>query len=220
MRASHLLVCAVVTVLAMCAGLHAGIYFEQDLKMPARPGMPAGVTKQTCYISGPKLRVESVTMGMESVALQRLDLGKSYNLIPAQKLYMEMSIPKPTPQPAGQEPTVTVTKTGETKKIGKYTCTRYDITVGAETLKFWITEEVDLGGEMAEYWKVTSQSQPPKMAQEMSTVKGFPICMEMPSPQGPIVATVTTVKKQDIPDSMFEVPADYQKMSMQMAPPR
>ncbi|MCK4299443.1 MAG: DUF4412 domain-containing protein [Planctomycetes bacterium] len=214
MRPVRLMTLAVLAVLVMSVGLQAGIYFEQELKMPAQPGMPASVVNQVVYISGAKMRIESVAMGMKSVGIQRLDLGKTYNLIPAQKLYMEMPIPKPPAQPAGQEPAVTVSKTQETKKIGKYTCTRCDVTVGGETLKFWITEDVDLGGELTDYWKATSQDQPPKMAQEMSKVKGFPIRMEMPSPQGPIVGTVTTVKKQDIPDSMFEVPEGYQKMSM------
>ncbi len=210
----RLMTLAVLAVLVMSVGLQAGIYFEQELKMPAQPGMPAGVVKQVVYISGAKMRIESVTMGMKSVGIQRLDLGKTYNLIPAQKLYMEMSVPKPPAQPAGQELVVTVTKTAETKKIGKYTCTRCDVTVGGETLKFWITEDVDMGGELTDYWKATGQGQPPKMAQEMSKVKGFPIRMEMPSPQGTVGSTVTTIKKQDVPDSMFEVPEGYQKMSM------
>ncbi len=218
MRSSHLLVCAVLMVLVMCAGVHAGIYYEQEMKIPAQPGMPAGVSKQVVYISGPKMRIEATTMGMKVIAIQRHDKGMTYQLMPDRKVCMEMPIPKPPAQPAGQEPTVTVTKTQETKKIGKYTCTRCEVTVGGETLEFWVTEDVDLGGEMADYWKVMSQGQPPKMAQEMAKVKGFPIRMEMPSPQGPIVATVTTVKKQDIPDSMFEVPEGYQKMSMPTPP--
>lgn len=216
MRSSHLLVCAVLMVLVMCAGVHAGIYYEQEMKMPAQPGRPAGVSKQVVYISGLKMRIEGTTMGVKVIAIQRHDKGMIYQLMPAQKVCMEMAIPKPPAQPAGQEPAATVTKTEETKKIGKYSCTRYDASISGQTFRFWMTEDVDLGGEMADYWKVMSQGQPPKMAQEMTKVKGFPIRMEMPSPQGPIVATVTTVKKQDIPDSMFEVPEGYQKMSMPM----
>jgi len=201
-------------VLVMCAGVQAGIYYEQEMKMPAQPGMPAGVSKQVVYMSGPKMRIEGTTMGTEAILILRHDKGIVYQLMPAQKVCMEMPIPKPPAQPAGQEPTVTVTKTAETKKIGKYTCTRYDAAVSGRTFRFWMTEDVDLGSEMANYWQTTTRGESPKVGQEMAKVKGFPIRMEMPSPQGTIVSTVTTVKKQDVPDSMFEVPEGYQKMSM------
>ncbi len=216
MRSSHLLVCAVLMVLVMCAGVHAGIYYEQEMKMPAQPGMPAGVSKQVVYISGLKMRIEGTTMGVKVIAIQRHDKGMIYQLMPDQKVCMEMAIPKPPAQPAGQEPAVTVTKTGETKKIGKYTCTGYDAVVSGQTFRFWMTEDVDLGTEMADYWQTTTRGESPKVGQGMTKVKGFPIRTEMPSPQGTIVLTVTTVKKQDIPDSMFEVPEGYQKMSMPM----
>jgi len=207
-------------VLVMCAGVHAGIYYEQELKMPAQPGMPARAINQVVYVSGPKMRIESTAMGAKGIVVLRHDKGMVYQLMPAQKLCMEMAIPKPPAQPGGQEPAVTVTKTAETKKIGTYTCTRYDAAVSGRTYRFWMTEDVDLGSEMANYWQTPSPGESPKLGQEMAKVKGFPIRMEMPSPQGTVVSTVTTVKKQDVPDSMFEVPEDYRKMSMPMSPQR
>lgn len=217
MRSSHPLVCAVLMVLVMCAGVHAGIYYEQEMKMPAQPGMPTVVSKQVVYISGLKMRIEGTTMGTKVIAIQRHDKGMTYQLMPDRKVCMEMPIPKPPAQPAGQEPTVTVTKTEETARIGKWNCSRYDVTVDGQLFKYWMTEDVDLGSEIANYWRTTTRNEGDKIkGQEMSKVKGFPVRMEMPSPQGTIVLTVTTVKKQDIPDSMFEVPADYRKMSMPM----
>ena len=216
MRSSHLLVCGVLMVLVTCAGVHAGIYYEQEMKMPAQPGMPAVVVNQVVYMSGLKMRIESTTMGMKTITIQRHDKGMTYQLMPDQKMCMEMPIPKAPAPPAGQEPAATVSKTGETKKIGKYTCTRYDAAVSGRTYRFWMTEDVDLGSEMANYWQTPTPGDSPKLGQEMAKVKGFPIRMEMPSPQGTVVLTVTTVKKQDVPDSMFEVPEGYRKMSMPM----
>lgn len=214
MRSSHLLVCAVLMVLVMCAGVHAGIYYEQEMKMPAKPGVPARAIDQVVYVSGLKMRIESTARGTKGIVILRHDKGIVYQMMPDQKIYMEMAIPKPPAQPAGQEPAVTVTKTAETKKIGKYTCTHYDAAVSGRTFRFWMTEDVDLGTEMANYWQTPTPGESPKLGQEMAKVKGFPIRMEMPSPQGTIVLTVTTVKKQDVPDSMFEVPAGYRKTSM------
>ena len=218
MRAVRLMTCAVLAVLVMCVGVHAGIYLEQEIKIPAGPGMPAAVVKQVCYISESKMRVENVVMGVESILIQRQDKGVVYQLSPAQKVFMEMPIPKPPARPADQQVQVTVTKTEETAKIGEWNCSRYDVTVDGQLFKYWMTEEVDLGNEMANYWKTTTMAAAPEVGQELSKMKGLLIRTEMVSPQGAVVVTVTAVKKQAVPDSMFEVPEDYQKMSMPTAP--
>ena len=218
MRTVRLMTCAVLVVLVMCAGVRAGIYLEQEVKMPAQSGMPAGVVKQVCYISELKMRVENVVMGVESILIQRQDKGVMYQLMPAQKVCMEMPIPKRPVRPAGQPPQVTVTKTDETAKIGEWNCSRYDVTVNGQSSKYWTTEDVDLGNEMPNYWKTTTMSAAPEVGQELGKMKGFLVRMEMLSPQGAVVVTVTTVKKQAVPDSMFEVPEGYQKMSMPTAP--
>jgi hypothetical protein len=53
----------------------------------------------------------------------------------------------------------------------------------------------------------------------MAKLKGFPMEMVSESPGAVVTMTVTTVKKQDIPDSMFEVPADYTKTPVPASPP-
>ena len=187
----------------------AGIYYEQEMKMPP----PTGVVKVVCYISGPKLRVESTVQGTETITIQRFDTGMTYSLMPAQKMCMEMRIPEPSPQKEAQTK-VTVTKTDQTKKVGKYNCTRYDVTVNDQTVTYWMTQDVDLGKELDDLWQGVARGQSAKLAQEMAKLKGFPMMTEMVTPQGTMTMTVTTVEKKDIPDSMFEVPADYEKMSM------
>jgi len=233
MRTVRLMTCAVLAVLVMCVGVHAGIYLEQEVKMPAGSGMPAAVVKQACYISESKMRVESDVMGVKGITIQRRDKGVISQLMPAQKIWMEMPIPKQAERPPAQQLQVTVTKTDETAKIGQWTCSRYDVTVvspaaagqgpqpgaaNSQSSKYWVTEEVDLGDEMPNYWKTTTMAARSELGQQLSKMKGFPIRMEMLSPRGAVVVTVITVKKRDIPDSMFEVPEGYQKMSMPTAP--
>ena len=217
----RVLLVAVLLVGLVAPAAWAGIYYEQEMKMPE----PMGTGKMVCYISGAKMRVESTMQGMQTVVISRFDTGVFYNLMPAQKMCMEIPIPKPDPQGEAQVQ-ATVTKTGETKKIGDYNCTRYDVTLKgmpgmpAEgvTQHYWMTTDVDVAEEFEKFSGIQARKQSVKLATEMTKLKGFPIMTEMSSPQGPITMTVTTVKKQDIADSMFEVPADYQKMSIPTGP--
>lgn len=215
MRSIGFVVAVGLAAVVLSAEVHAGLYFEQEVKTPAQPGMPATVSKQVCYLSGPKMRIETTTMGMTSIVIQRHDLGKTYNLMPQNKIYMEMQIPKPPTGPsAPPPPKVTVTKTEETKKVGKYLCTRYDVTIGSEVYRFWMTEEVDVNSELTDYWRGIMRSDSPQVAREMAKIKGFPMVIEMSVGGKVATATVTKVEKRDIPDSLFEVPADYRPMPM------
>ena len=199
------------TVLLLSSWLHAGIYYEQEIKMPARPGMPAVTTKQTWYISGPKMRAEMVVRGMKTVTIARYDTGVSYTVMPTHKMFMQVAIPKPNPQKEAAVQ-VSVKKTDETKKIGRYNSTRYDVTVDGRLTRYWLTTEVDLGDELATLWQGVGQAQSSKLARQMAELKGFPVMLEIVTPQGTVTATVTKVERRNIPDSMFEVPAGYRGM--------
>lgn len=213
MRLTHLMKLTMLTVLLLCSGLYAGIYYEQEMTLPAQGPMPGGTTKMVCYISGPKVRMDTTVHGLQNIVIQRFDKDVLYTLMPAQKMFMEMQMPKLDPQQEARTQ-VTVTKTEETKKIGKYTCTRYDVAVDGQAITYWMTADVDLGDELGNLWQAARRLQSTKLAQKLTQIKGFPIVTEAKTPQGNVTVVVSTVKKQDVPDSMFEVPADYQKMPM------
>jgi hypothetical protein len=206
---------AVLLVPLLASASFAGIYYEQEMKVPGQ------TVKTVYYISGSKMRTETQAMGANAITILRPDQGKSYTLLPDNKMYMEMPIAKLSPEAEAQLQ-VTVTKTAETKKIGDYNCTRYDITSKGmpgmppqgTTAQWWVTTDVDVLDEYAKFTEAQFRSQSTKQATEMAKLKGFPIQMVMDTPMGPATTTVTTVKKQDVPDSMFEVPADYTKMTM------
>jgi hypothetical protein len=93
-------------------------------------------------------------------------------------------------------------------------CTGYDLTVKSETssgppLRYWLTTEADLGMEMSPVWQRTRLV--PALAEGVARLPGFAIRGEFPFPDGKVVTTITTIRKQDIPDSLFEVPAGYKK---------
>jgi hypothetical protein len=217
---------AVLLVAVLATWAFAGIYYEQDMKTPAQAGMAPQGHKMVCYISGAKMRVEMQVPTGNVISIWRFDQSKMYNLMPDNKMYMEMPIPKPSPEVEAKAQ-ATVTKTDETKKIGNYNCTRYDVTMKglpgmpAEgvTSQYWMTTDVDVADEWAKFSETQGRSQSVKLFTDMANLKGFPILMEVNTPAGKMTMTVTTVKKQDVPDSMFEIPADYTNMAAPPAAP-
>jgi len=206
---------AVLLVPVLATWAFAGIYYEQEMQGGAQ------TAKMASYISGAKMRVEILGEGANAISIQRYDQGKIYQLAPQNKMYMEMPVTKLGSQIEDQLQ-VTVTKSDETKKIGNYNCTRYDLTVkgvpgmpaDGVTTQYWVTTDVDVLDEYTKFSDTQGHSESAKLGDAMAKIKGFPIQIERTTPMGKVTMTVTTVKKQDVPDSMFEVPADYQKMTM------
>lgn len=162
---------ALVTVLAMCACVHAGVYYEAEENRQGPRGKVGLVIKRTCYVSGAKARIENTTPFGSDVVILRFDTGMRYNLRPRHKDCMSQELPKPDPRVR-----VTVTKTEESKKIGRYTCTRYDATVDGRTIRYWMTTEVKLGEEGATFWR----SLPPLAADQTGGGDGQVRCLSHP----------------------------------------
>jgi len=197
-------------VLLLCSSVLGGIYYEQEMTLkPSSETAQPGSTKLRCYISGPKMRVE--TAGGQTIGITRMDTGVVYHLVPAQKVYRSETLTRPDPEKERQVE-VTITKTQERRKIGQYACSRYDVTVGSQRFSLWITTDVDVGDDWATMWKAAGQWGWAKLADEVIRIKGFPIRTEMDIPPGTLILTVTTVKKQAVPDTMFEVPEGYKPM--------
>ena len=219
----HSLGLAVLLVPLLATAAFAGIYYEEEVKSGAQ------ATKLVFYISGAKARIEMRRQGTAGVMIQRFDQGKIYQLTPQNKMYLERAIPELTPEQEAQVQ-VTVTKTEETKRIGNYNCTRYEVTIKGfanmppegVTVQQWMTSDADVADEFEKFSYAENRALSAKVATQLAKLEGFPMEVVTTTPSGSTTATVTTVKKQDIPDSMFEVPADYQKVTMpapRAAPP-
>ena len=217
MRWEHLVTAALVVGLAAPAA-RAGIRYEQEVKTPAQTpaqgGAPPQTVKNVWYVSGSKARVESTSLNQTLIILHRFDLGKMILINPEEAFVNAVPFPEPARE-AQAEAQVTVTKTNETKKIGKYDCKRYDMTfqgmpgMPAEgvTHHYWMTTDLDLGDDYEEFQKAQTRLQDPKLVKVVGKLEGFPILTEMTGPTGKTTITVTKVEKQEIPDSMFEIPA-------------
>lgn len=124
---------------------------------------------------------------------------------------------------------VRVVETGETKKIGAWTTREYRLTrtgmVGIEK-EIWATEEIDL--DLTHFSDMMGQggpggflgNSPAGLAQqeEMAKIKGYPILtktrMEMMGSRMETETEVVLIRKEMIPDTLFEVPAGYTPREM------
>lgn len=186
--------------------------------MSPAAGQPARITKHVGYISGTNARSESRSEESPNVLLTYLDAGLVRLLVADRKVYVEM--PLPGTDPDREAPfQVSVTKTDQTKTIGGYRCTGFDAATDGRTIRCWMATDVQLGEEVATYWQAGTRLYPPAVTRELAKLPGFPICIEVSAPQVVYAVTVTRLKKQEVPASLFEVPADYQPAFTIRMPP-
>ncbi len=108
---------------------------------------------------------------------------------------------------------VQMSKTGETKKINRFSCTRYVAKQGSEVLMtIWTTKDVrsfePLRKDYEELSRRMTAMNPQFMkslVDAMSRVEGFPIQTDW----GNMSTTVTRVEQRSTPESEFAVPAGY-----------
>ncbi len=113
-----------------------------------------------------------------------------------------------------------VKRTGETKTINGYNCTKYVVmTGGKETFSVWTTKDVKefdgMRKDMEEFGKRMAAMTPrmgKSVAAAMTNLEGFPIQQEMAG----MKTTVLSVKKENSPASIFDPPAGYKKVKSEM----
>ncbi len=115
---------------------------------------------------------------------------------------------------------IKVTNTGEKKTISGFSCTKYVVQQGDQTLTtLWVTNDVKGFKELAEDWKAFSKRMAALaqrfgkgMEEATKQIDGFPIQTEM----GSVVTTVTKIERRTTPASEFEVPSGYKKVKSKL----
>lgn len=111
----------------------------------------------------------------------------------------------------GQEPEVTVTKLTETAKIIGYECQKYQVEMKmqGQTVKqyMWTTTEIKDIDVKALARQRNAQGQP----MFSDKIDGFPLKIEVASPQGNMVMEVAEIKRESLSDADFTVPAGYKE---------
>lgn len=139
-----------------------------------------------------------------------------------QRAMMEKMMPKiPGGDPA--KSAVAIDKTGDTKTIAGYNCTKYVGTEnGKPVLTLWTTKDVKGFDSLRDDWLTFQKRMAGSnrgiggtMADAYSKIEGFP----METAVGGITTEVTKVESRSTPAIEFEVPAGYKKESMQLPMP-
>jgi hypothetical protein len=105
----------------------------------------------------------------------------------------------------GMEPQYAFTKTDETKKIGDYTCTKYQSkdTKSGKVYDLWITKDITVPANI--------------LTKYYSSLGGTPILftyLQGGTDKGAQVVTLKSISDAKLPATAFSVPADYDKMSL------
>lgn len=132
---------------------------------------------------------------------------QSYRIDRENKTYTPLSVSDSISKPRGK---YTVTKTSETKKILDYNCSKYDVTYVDEsgrtvTQYVWATNEVR-GLDMKSMARNATRG---NSNFYFEGIEGFPLEIEFDSGQGKFGMEVTSLKRENLPASDFEIPAGF-----------
>ena len=143
------------------------------------------------FVKGHNYRQEMNTMGQKQVMIFDGNKQTGWILMPSANMYMDL--PKLT---EGNSP-VTDPKELEKKATKKY--------LGEETIN---------GHKCKKYLFVFKDSPGTKMTQWISTRLEYPIKMIVEGQRGRMVREIKNIKETSVSNSLFAVPAGYQKMSL------
>lgn len=156
------------------------------------------------------------TMGQKMNA-QMDELRKQMESMPEEQRKMMEKMMGNQMMGKGKDVKVEVQKTGESKKIAGYGCTKYSITSeGKEMMALWATKDLKaydaMRKDMEEFSTrmLAADFQGGKgLAEAVKKVDGFPMQTDM---QGGVKVVVTKVERKEVPSSEFDVPAGYTKV--------
>ena len=154
-----------------------------------------GNSEGKVFVKGEKFRHEMTMGGQKQIMIFQKEKGIVWVLMPQLKMYMEMTaggqqdMSPPTPEE--------MEKMGDKKYLGEekvngYKCKKYRYTSNDPSVgpaTMWISKKLN-----------------------------FPIKTEMEGSSGPMSMEYKNIQEKKIPDSLFTLPAGYQKMSMPSMP--
>ncbi len=144
------------------------------------------------FVNTDKMRMEMSTMGSSMVTIVRRDKNVSWVLMPANKMYMEVSL-----QQQNQK-----VNPFDAKADYKYTLVGADTVDGHPCKKYKFETSVDGKIQKGFHWLATD-------------LKDFPI--KWSDEAGTMVTELKNVKLGPSANTLFELPSDYKKMTIPAA---
>ena len=167
-------------------------------------------TEATSYFKGDDTRMEmNMAMGMKQVTLANAKTKKSVVLMDmmGQKYAIEAGDVEDDKVKEAEDK-VKVNKTKETKKIAGYTCTKAIVSYPnpenekeKSEMTLWFTEELEASKGY--------------ISGPMSKIEGAVLEFSIDQGQMSMILSAKEVKKMAVKQEMFEVPAEYKKMTQE-----
>jgi outer membrane lipoprotein-sorting protein len=177
----------VLAVIFVLSGSSIAAEFSADLLLK----QDGKTTTGKVYVKGDKTRQEFVQEGQKQITIMRLDKGVTWVLMPAEKIYMEMS----SQEGAAYDPQLdqNIKDKAEIKLLGKetvngYVCDKYQ----------YIYRDTSMG----------------TMIQWVSKKLNYPIKTEYKSASGYMLTEYKNIKEGNVQNSLFDVPGDYMLLSV------
>jgi hypothetical protein len=178
-------------------------------------GPDAGRTRMTLNISGERARID---VGDQLSSIVDLKSGNVTSLMHPQKIAMQLpkeALAAIREKAAEKTEKPDLEPTGKKETINGYACTEYAGTLQGLAVTYWVTNDVpDQKAILDQMAKLAGSSDIFKGALASGAdFPGFPIRTTVTSPQlGTSTMTVISIRKADLPDSEFEIPAGYQTL--------
>ena len=176
--------------LGIAAPSHAG-EFSADMIQKS----PMGNSEGKVFVKGENLRQEMNIGGEKQIMIFQKDKGIVWVLMPELKMYMEMT--------AGGQQNMAPPTPGEMEKMGD---------------KKYLGEEKVNGYKCKKYRYTSNDPSVGTTTMWISKKLNFPIKTEMEGSSGPMSMEYKNIQEKKLPESLFEIPAGYQKMSMPSMP--
>lgn len=238
-------------LLLISTALHADIFMKQKSHTDGFQMMgqtqPAKDEIQDIWISQDKIRSDSP----EQSVILRLDQNKMYMLNHGEKTYAELPLDfgnkvdskmKEAMEGEDMDPEqkesmmkmmqgmsemkVTITPTGETKKIGNWNCQKYiqtmETMMGPTNSEIWATEDLKMDYDLYSKFMAAMSGQGgtlsnmmTDMAKEMKKIKGVPVLtvssMNMMGASIKSTQELIEFKEGNAPAGIFDLPKGYKK---------
>jgi hypothetical protein len=211
-----LFVLAAVAVLFTGAGARADLYWESEIVTTGVSSQADGTKTAKNYFTANASRTDLSNGKATITDYNTLDM---VHLDLAAKTFMQMSLnamPAPHAGTAGHNMQIEVEPTTETKKIGDYNCTRYNVTMMTRKSEFWVSKDVKGYEELKSIHPnmLAAMEKNPALAQMdfsgiMSKLNGFPVQVVSRVGNGTVVTTLKSIQQKKIDPGIFKAPSDF-----------
>lgn len=210
-------ICALVFTCALSADTFEGTV---SMTMTA-PNQKDGPQTITMSLKEGFMRTDVPTKQGTMSAIFDIKNHRMILLMPQQRMYMERDMPQPTPPPASSNPTggmpsgYSFQDTGVTETILGYNCKKFLTTSPKGSAQIWVTDQ--LGSFFGLYHGGSPgrrQEAPQAWESALSGKNFFPLRVVSNDGKGTFRMDVTSVNKQDLPDSTFSAPAGWTKFDL------